>query len=83
MNELREKDKSRTFTDIKKLKKIMREFIELKLHKKYPQIYELVENYTNDAKYFYDKDDYFTSFGCANYAYGFVDCLLILERKKR
>ncbi len=31
---------------------------------------------------FVEKGDYFTSFGAANYAYGFIDCILVLENKK-
>ncbi len=76
-------EKSRALKDIKKLKEIMREFLRLKLNKKYRAVYEWVKNYANDAEYFYKNKDYFASFGCVNYAYGFVDCILILEGKKK
>lgn len=76
-------EKSRALKDIEKLDRVMHEFVKLKLHEKYPQIYEWAKNYANDAKHYYEKGDYFTSFGCANYAYGFIDCVLIMEGKKK
>ena len=76
-------EKTRVLKDIQKLDKIVNEFVKLKFNKKYPQIFEWVSNYSNDAKHYYEKGDYFTSFGAANYAYGFIDCILILEGKKK
>jgi hypothetical protein len=76
-------EKLRAIRDIKKLRKALDEFVELGLDKKYSHVYEWIMNYANDAEYFYKKGEYFTSFGAANYAYGFVDCILILEGKKR
>ena len=35
---------------------------------------ELAKQYFEDSKYYLEKKDYFTSFGCINYAHG-VDCL--------
>lgn len=76
-------EKTRALKDIRKLDVILKEFVGLGLHEKYAKIYEWASNYANDAKHFYDNEDYFTSFGCANYAYGFIDCILILEGKKK
>ncbi len=72
----------RTKKDIDKLERILKIFDSLKLSKKYPQIAEYSQNYYADAKHFYEKGDYFTAFGAANYAYGFIDAILILEGKK-
>lgn len=34
---------------------------------------ELATQYYQDSKYYKDKKDYFTSFGCINYAHGLLD----------
>ncbi|VVC03848.1 Uncharacterised protein [Candidatus Bilamarchaeum dharawalense] len=68
--------------DIDKLDRIVVTFKKLKLDKKYPKVMEYVENYGADAKHFFEKGDYFTSFGAANYAYGFIDAVLVIEGKK-
>ena len=46
------------------------------------QDHEWAKNYLHDAKHYYEKGDYFSSFGCANYAYGIIDGILIHEGKK-
>lgn len=68
--------------DIDKLDHIVTIFKKLKLDEKYPQIMEYVENYSSDAKHFFEKEDYFTAFGAANYAYGFIDAVFVIEGKK-
>jgi hypothetical protein len=40
------------------------------------EILELATQYYNDAKYYAEKKDYFTSFGCINYAHGLLDAIL-------
>ncbi|MHC1635575.1 MAG: DUF357 domain-containing protein [Candidatus Methanospirareceae archaeon] len=39
------------------------------------EIVDLAERYYEDAKYYYDKKDLFTAFGCINYAHGLIDGL--------
>ncbi len=68
--------------DIDKLTKIIRVFKDLKLDAKYPQVLEYAENYLSDARHFYENGDHFSSFGAANYAYGFIDAILLIEGKK-
>ena len=74
--------KERALKDIEKLKQIIVEFKNHKLHEKYPQILEWVENYCNDAEHFYKNKDHFSAFGAANYAFGIIDAVLIIEKKK-
>lgn len=74
--------KERAKKDIAKLDRIILLFKKLKLDKKYPKVMEYVENYGSDAKHFFEKQDYFTAFGAANYAYGFIDAVLVIEGKK-
>lgn len=76
-------ERERTEKDIKKLWRIIKEFKRLRLHDLYPQILEWATNYANDAQYFFDNNDTFSAFGAANYAYGFIDAILVLEGKKK
>jgi len=40
------------------------------------KILELASQYYEDSKYYLDKKDYFTAFGCINYAHGLLDAVL-------
>jgi len=75
-------EKERAKKDIDKLDGIIKRFKELGLEPKYPEVLEFAENYFRDAKHFYDKKQYFTAFGAANYAYGFIDAVLVIEGKR-
>ena len=37
---------------------------------------ELAKQYYKDSKYYLEKKDYFTTFGCLNYAHGLLDSIL-------
>ena len=70
---------------LKSLKKLEIRLIDAKalgFSKKYPKIFQLASQYTNDSRHYFEKGDSFTSFGCSDYAYGLIDALLILEGKK-
>ena len=47
-----------------------------KIKTKQSKILELSTQYYEDAKYYAEKKDYFTSFGCINYAHGLLDAIL-------
>jgi len=36
-------------------------------------VIELAKGYYEDTKYYLEKGDYFTAFGCINYAHGLLD----------
>lgn len=74
--------KERAKKDIEKLDRMLIMFKGMDLGRKYPQVLEYAENYSNDARHFFAKKDYFTAFGAANYAYGFLDAVLVIEGKK-
>ena len=40
------------------------------------KIVELATQYYKDSKYYLDKEDYFTAFGCINYGHGLLDAVL-------
>lgn len=75
-------EKERALKDLEKLANIIAIFRSLGFDKKYPEILDYAERYETDAKHFFDKGDYYTSFGAANYAYGFIDAILVIEGKK-
>lgn len=40
------------------------------------KVIELAAQYYEDTKYYTSKEDYFTAFGCINYAHGLLDAVL-------
>ena len=38
--------------------------------------FELSTQYYEDSKYYLEKKDFFTSFGCINYAHGLLDAII-------
>ena len=40
------------------------------------KIIELAIQYFSDSKYYLGKKDYFTAFGCINYAHGLLDSII-------
>lgn len=75
-------EKKRVKKDLNKLCEIIKYFESRKFSKKYVSQYEYAKNYEKDAIYYYEKCDYFTSFGCANYAYGILEGILLMETGK-
>ena len=45
-----------------------------KLHNN--KIVELATQYFEDSKYYIDKADFFTAFGCINYGHGLLDAVI-------
>jgi len=37
---------------------------------------ELAKQYYQDSKYYLKKEDFFTAFGCINYAHGLLDAII-------
>jgi hypothetical protein len=74
--------KERAEKDIRKLEKMLEVFRGYGFDSKYPEVMEYASNYAHDARHYFEKGDYFTSFGAANYAYGFIDAVLVIEGKK-
>ena len=40
------------------------------------KIIELAKQYYEDSKYYLNKKDYLTAFGCINYAHGLLDAII-------
>ena len=73
----------RSKRDIDKLEKLLAKFKEEGLDGKHHEVYSWAENYWKDALHFFKKGDHFSAFGCANYAYGMLDSILMTEGKKK
>lgn len=78
-----EDEKARAKKDIIKLMQILKEFKAMRLDSRYPEVLKWAENYLFDSKYFFNNKDYFSAFGSANYAFGIIDGILIINGKKK
>ena len=67
---------------LEKLEARLKDIQNLGFSEKYPEIFELASQYTKDSRHYLEKGDYFSSFGCSDYAYGLLDAILIIEGKK-
>ena len=45
------------------------------------EVVEHAKRYYEDTKYYLEKGDYFTAFGCINYAHGLVDGIKGMKEK--
>ncbi|HDH45134.1 MAG TPA: DUF357 domain-containing protein [Thermococcus sp.] len=70
------KEEERIKKDIELFEKIISS---IKEKERFSQIIELSMQYCEDSKYYLRKGDYFTAFGCINYAHGLIDAIRIIE----
>lgn len=75
-------EKERSEKDLRKLSAIISYFKSARLGTKYPAHLEFAENYAKDARHYHARKDYFSSFGCANYAYGILEGIILRESGK-
>jgi len=47
-----------------------------KTQKNKKKIIELANQYFEDSKYYLEQKDFFTAFGCINYAHGLLDAII-------
>ena len=70
-------DKSRIESDIGQFYSNVKE---VKVTPENSEVIELAKKYCEDTKYFLEKKDYVTAFGCINYAHGLIDALRKMEK---
>ena len=59
------------------------ELFELYYNKiKNEKVKDMAIRYYKDAKYYLSKKDYYTAFGCINYAHGLIDALRLFVEKE-
>jgi hypothetical protein len=69
-------EKSRVEKDIAMFEENLKKIKRRKTNEKHRKISELATQYYEDSKYYLEKKDYFTAFGCINYAHGLLDGIL-------
>ena len=69
-------DKTRIEKDLIMFKENIKKTKDIKLSDSQKKTIELASQYYEDAKYYFDKKDFFTSFGCINYAHGLLDAVI-------
>ena len=68
-------DKTRIEKDIVMFEENIQKVTE-KVKSQNNKILELATQYYEDSKYYLKKKDYFTAFGCINYAHGLLDAII-------
>jgi hypothetical protein len=68
-------DKTRIEKDITMFEENIKKVNE-KIKLKNNKILELASQYYEDSKYYLNKKDYLTAFGCINYAHGLLDAII-------
>ena len=69
-------EKTRVQKDIDMFEKNIQQLPKNELTYATKKIIELASQYYEDTKYYAQKKDYFTAFGCINYAHGLLDGIL-------
>ena len=69
-------EKTRIKKDIIMFEENLKKIKNQVLNQSQQKIFELASQYYNDSKYYLGKKDFFTSFGCINYAHGLLDSIL-------
>lgn len=69
-------EKTRIQKDIVMFEENLKELEKKKFDSLKDQRVILGTQYYQDAKYYLDKKDYFTAFGCINYGHGLLDAVL-------
>jgi hypothetical protein len=69
-------EKTRIKKDIVMFEENIKETNKIKLSDSQQKTIELASQYFEDSKYYFEKKDFFTSFGCINYAHGLLDAII-------
>jgi hypothetical protein len=69
-------EKTRIEKDIIMFEENLQKIQEINIDEERNEIVELSSQYYEDAKYYLDKKEFFTAFGCINYAHGLLDSII-------
>lgn len=69
-------EKTRISKDLTMFEENIEKTKNMKLSDSQKKTIELASQYYEDAKYYLDQKDFFTSFGCINYAHGLLDAVI-------
>jgi hypothetical protein len=66
--------------DLDIMEEVLEEVKTLELSDEEIAVVERTKNYRDDSKYYLEKKDYDTSFGCIAYAHGLIDALRLIYK---
>ena len=65
--------------DIKKLERNLNQVAHIEFVEKEKEVYDRAIDYWNDSKYYLEKKDMRTAFGCIEYSHGLLDAFRIIH----
>ena len=71
--------KEKITVDIQKLERNLKQVEDITFVDKEKEVYDRAVDYMNDSKYYLEKDDMRTAFGCIEYSHGLLDALRMIH----
>ncbi|MDD2643108.1 MAG: DUF357 domain-containing protein [Methanobacteriaceae archaeon] len=71
--------KEKIASDIEKLENSLKQVKKIKVNTKEEEVIARAIDYKNDSKYYLDKKDMRTSFGCIEYSHGLLDAIRMIH----
>lgn len=71
--------KEKITIDIQKLEDSLKQVQTIKVNEKEQEVIERAVDYKNDSKYYLEKEDMRTSFGCIEYSHGLLDAIRMVH----
>lgn len=65
--------------DIAKLERNLNQVADITFENEEKEVYDRAIDYMNDSKYYLEKEDYRTAFGCIEYSHGLLDALRMIH----
>lgn len=65
--------------DIAKLERNLNQVADITFENEEKEVYDRAVDYMNDSKYYLEKEDYRTAFGCIEYSHGLLDALRMIH----
>ena len=69
-------EKTRIEKDIIMFEENLSKLDDINLSDSQRETIELAKQYYEDSKYYLEKEDFFTAFGCINYGHGLLDAII-------
>lgn len=79
MNNIDLESKEKIQIDIEKLERNLRQVDDISFTGKQKEVYDRAVDYMNDSKYYLEKEDMRTAFGCIEYSHGLLDALRMIH----
>ena len=71
--------KEKITIDIQKLERNLKQVENITFVYKEKEVYDRAVDYMNDSKYYLEKEDMRTAFGCIEYSHGLLDALRMIH----